>query len=77
MSLNILISYVRKIFKMAKQTDPERLARLLWDKQILNKEAADLLGVHERTIYKWLSGDRRIPSMVFKILEREPSRQTA
>lgn len=60
-----------------KMADAERLARILWDKQILNREAADLLGVHERTIYKWLAGDRRIPAMAFKLLEREKARQTA
>lgn len=62
---------------MAKQKDAKRLAKILWENQILNREAAAMLGVHERTIYKWLAGDRRIPAMVFKILEMEASRQTA
>ena len=45
--------------KMVSNTDLSvQLARLLWEKQILNKDAAALLGVHERTIYKWLSGER-------------------
>lgn len=52
----------------------ERLARLLWDKQILNREAAALLGVHERTIYKWLSGERTMPPMAMKLLEIQLSR---
>lgn len=52
----------------------EKLARLLWKKQILNREAAALLGVHERTIYKWLSGERAMPPMAMKLLEIELSR---
>ena len=48
----------------------ERLAMLLWQKQILNREAAAILGVHERTIYKWLSRQRRVPTMALKLLEK-------
>lgn len=51
-----------------------KLAQLLWDKQILNKEAAALLGVHERTIYKWLSGERAMPPMAYRLLEIELTR---
>lgn len=61
--------------KMNTDTDlGERLARLLWEKQILNREAAALLGVHERTIYKWLSGERAMPPMAMKLLELELGR---
>jgi plasmid maintenance system antidote protein VapI len=61
--------------KMDTETDlGEQLARLLWKKQILNREAAALLGVHERTIYKWLSGERAMPPMAMKLLELQLSR---
>lgn len=61
--------------KMDDNTDlGVKLAQLLWDKQILNREAAALLGVHERTIYKWLSGERAMPPMAFRLLEIELSR---
>lgn len=61
--------------KMDANTDlGVKLAKLLWDKQILNREAAALLGVHERTIYKWLSGERAMPPMAFRLLEIELSR---
>lgn len=61
--------------KMDDNTDlGVKLAKLLWDKQILNREAAALLGVHERTIYKWLSGERAMPPMAFRLLEIELSR---
>lgn len=60
--------------KMDSNTDLSiRLAHLLWEKQILNREAAALLGVHERTIYKWLSGERTMPPMALKLLELQLS----
>jgi plasmid maintenance system antidote protein VapI len=46
-----------------------RLAELLWKLNVTNKEAAENLGVHERTIYKWLAGHRDIPAMVFITLQ--------
>jgi len=57
-----------------KKTDAEKLALLLWEKQVLNREAAEILGVHERTIYKWLSGERPIPMMALKLLELQLAR---
>lgn len=44
---------------------------------VLNREAAALLGVHERTIYKWMSGQRPIPNTVLVaigLLAREKER---
>lgn len=44
---------------------------------VLNREAAALLGVHERTIYKWISGQRPIPNTVLVaigLLAREKER---
>ena len=46
-----------------------QLATLLWKLQILNREAAEFCGVQERTIYKWLEGDRKVPKSVLKLLE--------
>lgn len=57
-----------------KKTDAEKLALLLWEKQVLNREAAEILGVHERTIYKWLSGERPIPMMALKLLQLQLAR---
>ena len=33
------------------------------------KQVAESLGVHERTIYKWLSGEARIPAGAARLLE--------
>lgn len=49
--------------------DRTHLAILLWKLQILNREAAVYCGVQERTIYKWLSGDRKVPKSVLKLFE--------
>lgn len=46
-----------------------QLATLLWKLQILNREAAAYCGVQERTIYKWLAGDRKVPKSVLKLFE--------
>jgi predicted transcriptional regulator len=38
----------------------------------LNKprqEVADFLGINERTLYRWLAGDTRIPKFAFKALQ--------
>jgi hypothetical protein len=69
------MNYAPRICKVKKKkTDAERLALLLWEKQVLNREAAEILGVHERTIYKWLSGERPIPMMALKLLELQLAR---
>jgi plasmid maintenance system antidote protein VapI len=55
---------------MSMDMEPrQRLADLLWKLNVTNKEAAENLGVHERTIYKWLAGNRDIPAMVFITLQ--------
>ena len=33
------------------------------------KQVAEQLGVHERTIYKWLSGQARVPVGTVRLLE--------
>jgi len=33
------------------------------------KQVAESLGVHERTLYKWLSGHTRVPIGIIRLLE--------
>jgi plasmid maintenance system antidote protein VapI len=33
------------------------------------KQVAEALGVHERTLYKWLSGEARVPAGAARLLE--------
>jgi hypothetical protein len=49
--------------------DATQLAIVLWKLQILNREAAAYCGVQERTVYKWLAGDRKVPKSVLKLFE--------
>lgn len=49
--------------------DHERLREELWELNMLNREAAEYLGVVERTIYSYLSGERRVPKMLWLALE--------
>lgn len=45
------------------------LQRALWRLNVLNAEAAAIVGVSERTIYRYLSGDTPIPYAVLRTLE--------
>lgn len=49
-------------------TIPE-LELALWNLNILNAEAAAMVGVSERTIYRYLSGDTPIPYAVLRTLQ--------
>jgi len=51
-----------------KKTDNAKLRDLLSDLDITNETAAVFLGVSIRTMYRYLSGDVRIPKMVFLAL---------
>lgn len=60
--------------KPANPTTNQRLNAALWTLNILNKEAAGFAGVHERTLYRWLSGESRCPESVatmFELLVRQ------
>lgn len=52
-----------------KQSDSERLIELIDRLKITRLQVAEHLGVSERTVYRWLCGERRIPRMVFIALE--------
>lgn len=47
----------------------EALNGLLWQLNLVNVEAAELCGVSERTIYRWLSGDTKVPTGIIKMLQ--------
>lgn len=48
---------------------PARLHRLLNRLGLTNAEVGAALGVHERTVYKWLSGERPVPKTTYMALE--------
>ena len=52
-----------------KKADKEKLAEVINSLGMQKVDIAEYLGVSERTIYRWLSGDRSVPRMVFIALE--------
>lgn len=58
---------------MSKETDESNHLRALIAKTgNLYVEVADYLGVNERTLYRWLAGQSRIPYSVIRALELLP-----
>jgi transcriptional regulator with XRE-family HTH domain len=55
------------------EKEAEKLAQLVHDicadKKMTRLELAEYLGVSERTLYRWVSGDAAFPQMVFIALE--------
>lgn len=47
----------------------QQLAKLIWELQIRNVDAAAYSGVQERTVYRWLSGERKVPKSTLKLFE--------
>ena len=43
--------------------------QLMWQCNLVNFEAAEILGVSERTIYRWLSGKGKVPKTAIITLE--------
>jgi DNA-binding transcriptional regulator YiaG len=56
---------------MSKQSTPEaeRFNHILWRLNLVNTEAANLCGVSERTVYRWLAGDTKIPTAALRVME--------
>jgi hypothetical protein len=56
---------------MLKPLSPEanRLNHLLWRLNLINVEAAEMAGVSERTIYRWLAGTTKVPPSALKVFE--------
>ena len=53
----------------ASQPKNEQLNVLLFQLNLVNSEAAELCGVSERTIYRWLAGHTVIPTATLRFLE--------
>jgi len=55
--------------KKTKDEEVKYLRELVDKTGNLYVEVAEFLGVNERTLYRWLSGESRIPYSVIKTLE--------
>jgi transcriptional regulator with XRE-family HTH domain len=53
----------------ARQRFKDRVWQLRLARDLIDSEVATALGVHNRTLYKWLSGDRRIPVSAVRLLD--------
>jgi hypothetical protein len=54
---------------VAGEVAREEFRARLWRLNLLDREAAAALGVHDRTLYKWLSGERSIPLSAVRLLD--------
>jgi hypothetical protein len=55
--------------KMSKDELNEKFVELSKKLGLNNLEVSRLLGVHQRTYYRWASGDTSVPYSVIKVLE--------
>lgn len=53
----------------AREHFRESVWKLRVARDLIDSEVATALGVHNRTLYKWLSGDRRIPVSAVRLLD--------
>ena len=54
---------------MTLDLSPQHFRRLLDDLDIPNREAAELCGVAESSLYRWLKGESPIPASATRMLE--------
>jgi hypothetical protein len=54
---------------MSKEESAAKFLELSQKLKLNNLEVSRLLGVHQRTYYRWASGDTRVPHSVIKVLE--------
>jgi transcriptional regulator with PAS, ATPase and Fis domain len=60
---------MEKNMKRTKAEEAKYLRELVDKTGNLYVEVAEFLGVNERTLYRWLSGESRIPYSVIRTLE--------
>lgn len=46
----------------------KRMVAILWERGMTYSQIAKEIGVVERTIYKWLAGDRKVPKTVINLM---------
>lgn len=61
--------------KEVGQKAVEDMLYLLSKAGLDNRQVAHMLGIHERTLYKWLSGERRVPRMATLAMSNVALRQ--
>jgi DNA-binding transcriptional regulator YiaG len=56
-------------------TDIERLEAYIAAFEMTRAQVAEFVGVPERTLYRWLSGERRVNPLALRILDDEFKRR--
>lgn len=54
---------------MTRNESNKKFIELVEGMNMSNKDIAALLGIHERTYYRWVSFDTRVPTSAIKMLE--------
>ncbi len=60
---------------MGKMNDAQRLEAYIAAFEMTRAEAAKFVGVPERTLYRWLSGERRVNPLALRIFDDEFKRR--
>lgn len=53
---------------MDKNAEFKRMVVILWEGGMTYAQIAKEIGVVERTIYKWLAGERKVPQVVINLM---------
>ena len=54
---------------MPDNSNGEKLKKMIRERRMDHAFAADYLGVSERTLFRWMSGESKFPRAVFLALE--------
>ena len=60
---------------MASESNSDRLVRKIAELNVTRLEVAEFLGVSERSLYRWMTGQHAFPRMVLIALELMETRQ--
>ena len=60
---------------MASESNSDRLVRKIAELNVTRLEVAEFLGVSERSVYRWMTGQHAFPRMVLIALELMKTRQ--
>lgn len=52
-----------------KELNHEKLTRLVNESMMTRLQVAEHLGISERTLYRWMLGERKFPRMALIVLE--------
>ena len=66
--MDVILWIDEKTMKASNKKRIDKLSKMIDRMEISRSRAAEIIGVQDRTIYRWLSGERQIPVFVFNLL---------